>query len=72
MHVTGYITPSNRRRMYWEKREDTMNTLVKKAMSEKVFCSNISNTYFVEETITDQSDRFCKLRPLFVSAEQYG
>jgi hypothetical protein len=52
--------------MYWEKRQDTMNTLVKKAMSEKIFCSIISNTYFVEETISDPSDRFWKVRPLFV------
>ncbi len=43
-----------------------MNTLVKKAMSEKIFCSIISNTYFVEETISDPSDRFWKVRPLFV------
>jgi hypothetical protein len=53
-----------------EKTEDTMNTLVKKAMSEKVFCSIISNTYFVEERITDPSDRFGKMRPLFVQLKK--
>ncbi len=40
MYMTGYITPSNRR-MYWQRRGDTMNMQVKKAMSETTFSSII-------------------------------
>jgi hypothetical protein len=32
MYLTGILTPSNRR-MLWEKREDTENVFVRKAMS---------------------------------------
>ncbi len=63
MYMTGYITPSQRR-MYWEKREDTMNTLVKKAMSQKTFISFITNTYFVDKITPDPEDRYARLKTL--------
>jgi len=46
MHLSGYLTPSDRR-MYWELRQDTMNMLVRSAMSRDDFVSIISNTHFV-------------------------
>jgi DNA excision repair protein ERCC-6 len=64
MHMTGYLTPSNRR-MYWEHREDTMNPFVRKAMSRNTFVDIISNSYFVESVIPDPNDKFWKVRPLF-------
>jgi hypothetical protein len=64
MYMTGYLTPSNRR-MYWERREDTMNVQVKKAMSETTFTGIITNTSFVKRTEPDPQDRFWKVRPLF-------
>jgi hypothetical protein len=64
MYMTGYITPSNRR-MYWERRGDTMNVQVKKAMSETTFSSIITNTAFVQRTEPDPLDRYWKVRPLF-------
>lgn len=64
MHMTGYLTPSNRH-MYWETREDTGNSFAKKAISKKTFVSVIRNTYFVERVDPDKNDRFWKVRPLF-------
>jgi hypothetical protein len=64
MYMTGYLTPSNRR-MYWEKREDTMNVMVKKAMSEVSFSNIIANTSFIMRTEPDPNDRYWKVRPLF-------
>ena len=45
MYMRGYITPSNRR-MYWEKREDTRNSLVAK-MIDKPTSPAISETPFL-------------------------
>jgi hypothetical protein len=64
MYMTGYITPSNRR-MYWEKREDSRNSLVAKTMSEANFTNILRNTTFVKTTEADPKDRFWKVRPLF-------
>ena len=57
MYMTGYISPSNRR-MYWELREDTMNTLVRKAMPRNTFDAVIRLTYFTESTEPDPEDRY--------------
>ncbi len=64
MYMTGYLTPSNRN-MYWELKEDTSNTFVRKAMSKKTFVAIIRNSYFVESVVPDPKDKFWKVRPLF-------
>ena len=64
MFMTGYLTPSNRA-MYWEVREDTGNSFVKKAMSRDTFKKVIRFTYFVDRDKPDENDRFWKVRPLF-------
>ena len=48
MFMTGYISPSNRR-MYWEEREDTRNTLAKQAMSRTTFEDLLKNTHFTDK-----------------------
>ena len=48
MFMTGYISPSNRR-MYWEEREDTRNTLAKQAMSRTTFEELLKNTHFTDK-----------------------
>ena len=74
MFLTGYLTPANRR-MYWEKRPDTMNTMVKKAMPRDDFVQVLRNTHFVDTEEPDPKDRFWKVRVLFREvnsrAEQY-
>jgi hypothetical protein len=74
MYMTGYITPANRN-MYWEKREDTSNSQVKRAMPQRVFSSINSNTVFVESEDPDPTDKFWKVRLLFQqlnkTAKQY-
>jgi hypothetical protein len=52
MFMTGYLTPSNRA-MYWEVREDTGNSFVKKAMSRDTFKKVIRFTYFVDRDKPD-------------------
>lgn len=69
MFMTGYITPANRR-MYWETREDTGNSLVKNAMSLRTFCFINSNTVFVEAPVPDPNDKFWKVRALFDQLNQ--
>jgi hypothetical protein len=69
MYLTGYLTPSNRR-MFWEKREDTENMFVRKAMSKNTFNIIIANSYFVERVDPDPGDRFWKVRPLFDQLNQ--
>jgi hypothetical protein len=66
MFMTGYLTPSNRA-MYWEVREDTGNSFVKKAMSRDMFKKITRFTYFVDSNnrSPDEKDRFWKVRPLF-------
>ena len=48
MFMTGYISPSNRR-MYWEEREDTRNTLAKQARSRTTFEDLLKNTHFTDK-----------------------
>ena len=48
MFMTGSISPSNRR-MYWEEREDTRNTLAKQAMSRTTFEDLLKNTHFTDK-----------------------
>ncbi len=56
MFLTGYLMPSNRA-MFWEVREDTGNTFVKKAISRDNFIKIISCTYFVDGNKKDENDR---------------
>jgi hypothetical protein len=46
MFLTGYLSPSNRR-MFWEMKEDTQNSFIKKAISRTTFRDVITYTYFV-------------------------
>jgi len=64
MALSGYLSPSQRL-MYWELREDTMNSLVRKSMARNTFKAILSNTHFVEGEDQDHGDRFWKVRPLF-------
>ncbi len=64
MFLTGYLTPSNRA-MFWETKEDTGNSFVKKAISRDNFRKVISCSYFVDRATEDKNDRFWKVRPLF-------
>ena len=56
MFLTGYLTPSNRA-MFWEMKEDTQNSFVKKAISRTNFRDVIHFTYFVDGNKEDNSDR---------------
>jgi DNA excision repair protein ERCC-6 len=64
MFLTGYLTPANRA-MFWEMREDTGNSFVKKAISRDTFRKVIRCTYFVDGTEQNKDDRFWKVRYLF-------
>lgn len=64
MYLTGYLTPSNRD-MYWERRPDTNNMFVNKAMSKSLFSDLVKHTYFVDSVVPDPDDRYWKVRPLF-------
>lgn len=74
MLMSGYITPAQRR-MYWEKREDTSNLLVRKTMSRNTFDDIMRYTHFINSEKPDADDRFWKVRPLFnainKAAEKY-
>ena len=63
MFLTGYLTPSNRR-MYWEKREDTSNILVRKAMSRNTFDDVMRFTHFANSD-HPKEDPFWKVSLLF-------
>lgn len=45
MMMSGYLSPT-KRRMYWEKREDKENPLIKKAMSRNTFDNVMRYTHF--------------------------
>ena len=51
MYLTGYLNPANRN-MFWENWEDTSNSLVKRAMPQRVFININSNTVFVDTAET--------------------
>lgn len=74
MYLTGYLSPANRN-MFWERKEDTSNSLVKKAMTQRTFININSNTVFVEQTVPDPDDKYWKVRMLFNqlnnTAQQY-
>jgi hypothetical protein len=53
--------------MYWEKREDTMNIMVKKAMSKGPFSNIITDTSFTMRTEPDHNDRYWKVHPCLTS-----
>ncbi|KAK3862761.1 hypothetical protein Pcinc_031408 [Petrolisthes cinctipes] len=74
MLMSGYITPAQRR-MYWEKKEDTANLLVRKTMSRNTFDDDMRYTHFINSEKPKVDDRFWKVRPLFnainKAAEEY-
>ena len=64
--LTGYLTPATTTAaLFWEDREDTGNSLVKKAMPWDTFSRVIRCTYFVDGTKVDEQDGFWKVRLLF-------
>jgi hypothetical protein len=64
MMLSGYLAPAGRR-MYWEKREDTGNPLVRKAMSRNTFDDLMRYTHFTNNQKPKTDDCFWKVRPLF-------
>ena len=58
------LTPA-KRRMFWEKKEDTGNLLVRKAMSRNTFDDVMRYTHFADGRKPKPDDRFWKVRPLF-------
>ena len=74
MRMSGYLTPA-KRRMLWEKREDTGNAMVRKAMSRNTFDDVMRYTHFADSQKPKPNDCFWKVRPLFdeinKTAEKY-
>lgn len=64
MMMSGYLSPAQRR-MYWEKREDTGNALVKKTMSRNTFDNVMRYTHFANSQKPKVDDPFWKVRLLF-------
>ena len=73
MFMTGYITPS-RRRMYWEKKDDTCNIVARKAISRNTFEDVMRFTHFADSE-KPKNDPFWKVALLFSTlnetAEKY-
>lgn len=61
--LSGYV-PLPRRRMYWEQRADTHNTMVSGAMRRDRFSSIFGNLHVADNANLEQEDKFAKLRPL--------
>lgn len=62
--LSGYVQVP-RRRMLWEREQDTNNTLVAESISRDRFEYILSNVHFADNTNLDQSDKFAKVKPLF-------
>ncbi|KAK8384320.1 hypothetical protein O3P69_009240 [Scylla paramamosain] len=58
--MSGYLSPA-KRRMFWEKKEDTGNTLVKKAMFRNTFDDRMRYTHFANNLKPKDDDCFWKL-----------
>jgi len=63
MYITGYSTPANRK-MFWERRKDGMNTLVRENITRDDFISITRNSYFVNRDEPNKEDPFWKIRPM--------
>uniref|UniRef100_A0A0N7ZAI1 PiggyBac transposable element-derived protein domain-containing protein n=1 Tax=Scylla olivacea TaxID=85551 RepID=A0A0N7ZAI1_SCYOL len=70
MVMSGYLSPA-KRRMFWEKKEDAGNTLVKKAMSRNTFDDMMCYTHFTGNQKPKDHDYFWKVRLLFNTADKY-
>lgn len=61
--LSGYLEVP-RRKMYWEKDEDTNNALVAQVMSRDRFNFIMGNFHLCNNDKLKKSDRFAKIRPL--------
>ncbi|KAK8395469.1 hypothetical protein O3P69_006261 [Scylla paramamosain] len=64
MYLSGYLTASQKH-MYWQRREDTNNALVKEAMSRNAFDDVMRYTHFANITKPNKDDSFCKVAMFF-------
>jgi hypothetical protein len=67
--LSGYVVYP-RRRLYWEKSEDTRNGLVAKTMTRDRFEKIIQFLHLADNTQLHAADRFAKVRPLFSALNQ--
>ncbi|KAF2889814.1 hypothetical protein ILUMI_16359, partial [Ignelater luminosus] len=56
----------HRRRMYWELAQDTNNAVISQAIFRNKFEFILSNIHFQDNNSLDKSDKFAKVRPLFL------
>ena len=64
LFLSGYLNPA-RRSMLWERREDTNNKLVTKAMSRNRFNATIKYIHFTDNNNQSSNDPFRKVQGLF-------
>ncbi|KAI8119865.1 PiggyBac transposable element-derived protein 3 [Lucilia cuprina] len=62
--LSGYVPLP--RRMYWERSKDSNNELVSQAIAKNKFEFILSNINFHDNNFLDPSNKFAKVRPLFV------
>lgn len=67
--LSGYCTCS-RRRMYWENRPDTENTLVKNTMRRNTFDNIFRYFHACDNLYLDNTDRYAKVRPLITKINE--
>jgi YD repeat-containing protein len=63
--LSGYV-PLSRRRMFWEQSPDVHNEDVTSLMARDRFEEIMRYLHFADNSTLDASDKFAKLRPLFV------
>ena len=63
MYLTGYITPASKV-ILWQKREDSNNKLVSKAMSIKMFKDTMRYTHFSDNTNPNTNNPYWKVQTL--------
>lgn len=61
--LSGYCSVP-RRRMYWEQRQDTNNTLITRSISRNRFEEIFNSLHFTDNDTIDLTDKMAKLRPL--------
>lgn len=62
--LSGYM-PIPRRRMFWEKEQDSHNDLVANAISRDRFNFIMKHLHFRDNNSIDRTDKFSKIRPVF-------
>jgi DNA excision repair protein ERCC-6 len=67
--LSGYVGYP-RRRLYWEKSEDTRHSLVAKTISRDRFEKLMQFVHLSDNTELDVTDRYAKVRPLFSALNQ--